>query len=103
MRWPIHTVAIMFILELEFTDDPRRLAARQAHRERLLALQTAGRLVMAGPWADDTGAMLVFDTNRDEVDRILSDDPYYAAPGVRVKSLREWQPILSPPESPTGK
>lgn len=84
----------MVILELEFTDDPRRLAARPAHRERLIALHSAGTLVLAGPWADDTGAVLIFDADFDEVERIVSDDPYYAAPGVRVRSVREWQPIV---------
>lgn len=89
-------MAGVIILELEFTDDPRRLAARPAHRERLLALHAAGTLVLAGPWADDTGAVLVFDAARDEVERIVSDDPYYAAPGVRVRSVREWRPIVGP-------
>ncbi len=93
----------MFVLELEFTDDPRRLAARPAHRAQLLALHAAGRLVMAGPWADDTGAMLVFDADRGQVDQIVSGDPYYTTSGVRVKSLREWQPVAGPPDSPVTR
>ncbi|MBA2478890.1 MAG: hypothetical protein H0V38_09840, partial [Sporichthyaceae bacterium] len=52
----------MFILELEFDGDERRLAARPAHRDRLLALHASGRLVLAGPWEDDSGAVLVFNT-----------------------------------------
>lgn len=84
----------MFVLELEFSEDPSRLAARPAHRERLLSLNAAGLLVMAGPWADDTGALLIFSTDRAGAEQILADDPYYAAPGVRVTSLREWKPIV---------
>lgn len=92
----------MFVLELEFTDDERRLAARPAHRERLLGLYADGSLVMAGPWADDVGAMLVFDTDQSDVDRILADDPYYATPGVQVTSVREWQPIVGPTSTDAG-
>ena len=51
----------MYVVELDFDDDPRRLEARPAHRERLQALSLQGTLVLAGPWADDAGAMLVFD------------------------------------------
>lgn len=90
----------MFVLELEFTDDQHRLAARPAHRARLLALHAEGRLVMAGPWADDTGAVLVFDTDRAGAEEIMSADPYYATPGVQLKSLREWQPIVTPSAPP---
>ena len=86
----------MFVLELEFTGNPHRLAARPAHRVRLHALQAGGQLVLAGPWADDTGAVLVFDTDRAGAEEIMSADPYYATLGVQVKSLREWQPIVTP-------
>lgn len=84
----------MFVLELSFSEDPRRVAARPGHRERLLTLHTEGHLVMAGPLADDAGAMLVFDTDRPGLDRIIGDDPYYSTPGVRIASVREWHPIV---------
>lgn len=74
----------MFVLELRFDDDPRRLAARPAHRQRLAELHAQGRLLAAGPWHDDTGAMLVFRADRDGVRQIMSADPYYATPGVTV-------------------
>jgi uncharacterized protein YciI len=83
----------MYVIELEFDDNPLRLAARPTHRERLLELHTSGRLVMAGPWSDDSGAMLVFRTDRDGLDEILAADPYYTTPGVRIKVVRQWNPI----------
>ena len=84
----------MFILELEFDGDERRLAARPAHRDRLLALHASGRLMLAGPWEDDSGAVLVFNTDRAGLDHALAADPYYSTPGVRVKSVREWSPVV---------
>lgn len=84
----------MFVLELSFDDDQRRLAARPAHRERLAQLDADGVLVMAGPWNDDSGALLVFRADRSTVDEIIASDPYYRTPGVTVSSLREWSPIV---------
>jgi uncharacterized protein YciI len=83
----------MIVLELAFDDDPQRLAARPAHRQRLADLHTSGALLMAGPWADDSGALLVFAGERSEVDRVMAEDPYYTTAGVRVVALREWRPI----------
>jgi hypothetical protein len=86
----------MFAVELVFEDDDRRLAARPAHREVLAGLHAEGRLVMAGPWADDSGALLVFDIDRPGVDKILATDPYYATPGVTVAAVRDWRPVVGP-------
>lgn len=88
----------MLVLELRFDDDQRRLAARPAHRARLAELHADGRVLMAGPWDDDSGAMLVFDTDEPGVREIMAGDPYYATPGVTVVGLREWQPIVGAPD-----
>jgi len=80
----------MICVELTFSDDPARLEMRPQHRERLAALHAGGDLVMAGPWADETGALLVFSCDRSGVDREIADDPYYSAPGVAVAAIRDW-------------
>lgn len=85
---------MMYVLELAFDDDPRRLAARPAHRQRLAELHEQGRLRMAGPWQDGTGALLVFDTDHDGVQEIMSSDPYYTMPGVTVVALRHWELVV---------
>ena len=84
----------MIVLELAFDDDPRRLAARSAHRQRLADLRANGTLLLAGPWGDDSGALLVFDARRSEVDSVMAEDPYYTTAGVRVVALREWRPVV---------
>jgi uncharacterized protein len=86
----------MLIVELAFTDTSERLAARPAHRVILQRLHEEGHLVAAGPWADDTGALLVFDTERGELDHVLETDPYYGTPGVEVLCVREWAPVVGP-------
>jgi uncharacterized protein YciI len=87
----------MFILELAFTDDPGRLEGRPGHRERLVALHAEGRLAMAGPLENDSGAVLVFNTDRDELTQVMGADPYYTGPGVEIISIREWLPIVGAP------
>ncbi|MFF9034299.1 YciI family protein [Streptomyces sp. NPDC014892] len=84
----------MLIVELALTASPERLAARPAHRALLNRLHEEGHLVAAGPFADDTGALLVFDTDRAELDRILDTDPYCRTPGVQVVGVREWAPVV---------
>jgi uncharacterized protein len=88
----------MYVLELDFDDDPRRLDARPAHRERLQALSSEGTLVLAGPWADDRGALLVFDLPGEAaLQEAMAQDHYYHAPGVTVRRIREWKPIAGRP------
>ncbi|MEU8331397.1 YciI family protein [Micromonospora sp. NPDC048839] len=85
----------MFILELAFGDEPDRLAARPAHRERLQALRQEGRLAMAGPFPDDSGALLIFDVpDAEAFAAVVAEDPYYRTPGVTIVRQQEWSPIV---------
>ena len=87
-------MAGMYAVQLSFSDDTARLALRPAHRETLAGHAADGTLLAAGPWSDDSGALLVFAVDtRDEIDAILADDPYYAAPGVEITSVQEWNPV----------
>jgi uncharacterized protein YciI len=85
----------MWIIELRFVTTAERLAARPAHRSHLTALHGEGVVRMAGPLADDAGAIIVMDApDRGTVDSILAADPYFATAGVTVVQIREWHPFL---------
>jgi uncharacterized protein YciI len=85
----------MWIVQLSFTRETERLAARAAHRDRLVALYKAGTVRMAGPFADDGGAVIVLDVpHRRAVDEILTADPYFTTPGVTISQIHEWTPFL---------
>ena len=86
----------MLIVELASTASPERLAARPAHRACLARLHDEGLLVAAGPWANDTGALLIFDADRATVHGVLDADSYYRVPGVKVMEIREWMPVVGP-------
>jgi uncharacterized protein len=83
----------MICVELQFDGNPDRLHARARHRQRLDELHARGDLLLAGPWSDDSGALLVFSADEDRVRQIIRDDPYYSTPGVTVLAVREWTPI----------
>jgi uncharacterized protein YciI len=87
-------MAGMYAVLLAFSDDPGRLDHRPAHRERLADLVAEGRLLAAGPWTDESGALLVFLVDsRADLDAILDSDPYYSAPGVSIAGIHEWYPV----------
>jgi uncharacterized protein YciI len=84
----------LFAVHLRFTDTERRLQVRPAHREYLTSLRAAGKLVTAGPFADQSGALLVYDVaDEAELRDILANDPYTPADVYELAVLSEWQPL----------
>lgn len=66
----------MWIVELTFASQPERLAARAAHRDLLAALHREGTVRMAGPFADDSGAVIIIDVpDRPALDTLMAGDP----------------------------
>ena len=88
------TVGVMVCVELAFTNDPRRLAARATHRQRLDELYERGVLAAAGPWGDDSGALLIFRLDEPGARAEIGADPYYTAPGVQIVNIRTWTPVV---------
>ncbi len=61
-----------------------------AHVEHLRDLERRGRLVLAGPFADKSGGLVVFRAvDEAEANAILARDPFVAE-GVRVATVRRW-------------
>ena len=95
-------MARMYAVQLAFAKTGRhpRLELRPAHRERLAALAAEGRLLAAGPWADDSGALLVFpSTLASDLDAILAAGPLLQAPGVTVAGVQRVEPGHPAPRS----
>ncbi len=81
----------MIAVITSFTDDPARLELRPRHRELLAEMHEAGLLVAAGPYADQSGALLLFASDDvAEVKTALARDPYYQAPGVQIVTIQPW-------------
>jgi uncharacterized protein YciI len=87
----------MVSIELSFTDDPARLAARPAHRQRLADLHARGIMLAAGPWEDDSGALLLLlTTDEPHARELMAADPYFTTAGVQVVAVRTWQRVVGP-------
>ena len=86
-----------FVVQLRFDLDrtDERMEVRPAHLEYLAALKADGKLVAAGPFADQTGALLVYDVaDEAELRDILAKDPYTPADVYEIATLAEWQPLF---------
>jgi hypothetical protein len=66
------------------------------HAAFMDALFEEGVVVLGGPLADDSGAVLVMEANdEDEVRRLLASDPWIIESDVlRVGHIREWRLFL---------
>jgi uncharacterized protein YciI len=83
----------------------QRLAARPAHLERLQALQTAGRLILAGPCpaidspdpgpAGFSGSIIVAEFESQAAAQVWADaDPYVAAGVYEKVSIKPFKKVL---------
>ncbi|MGC0419459.1 YciI family protein [Embleya sp. AB8] len=84
-----------YAVEYVFTPDNRHLDVRATHREYLARLGKEGRLALSGPWADDTGGLLVFRVDGEaEVREIVEQDPYRAADVLGRVRITRWNPAF---------
>ncbi|GHH36287.1 YciI family protein [Lentzea cavernae] len=84
-----------FAVELVFgPDSEKRLAVRPEHREYLASLVEKGVVVASGPYADDTGALIIYEAaDEAAVKAIIAADPYTPA-GVAEWTVREWNVLM---------
>jgi uncharacterized protein YciI len=85
-----------FVALLEFTDDCElRERTRPAHRVYLRSLLDNGKLRLSGPWADDTGACIVYEAESiEDAQALLDADPYRAAGVLADARIKEWKIVL---------
>ena len=91
----------LFAVIGEFADDQElRLRTRPTHREYLRSLFDVGKIVMSGPWEDETGMLLVYDVaDLAEAQQLLAQDPYRSAGVIANATIKEWRVVLRAPWS----
>jgi len=80
----------------KYTPDASVIAkARPAHREYLTGLRDQGKLVISGPFQNDTGGLLVYEAETSEqVEAMIREDPF-AKQGVFLSwEIRPWNIIF---------
>jgi len=85
-----------FTVETTYTADRDKLAAvRPRHREYLRGLAAEGKVTGAGPWADDSAGFAIYHVeDRDELDRLLDEDPYTTGGVAADRAVHEWKLVL---------
>ena len=89
-----------FAAIIEYTRDAATIAAaRPAHREYLKGLLDSGRLAISGPFTDDSGGILVYETaTAEEAEALVRDDPF-ARSGVFVSwKIHGWKVVMCNPK-----
>jgi uncharacterized protein YciI len=87
-----------FVLEYRYGDLDARARVRGDHLAYMQSLHLAGKVVLAGPVGDGSGAMVVLQVeSEDEARQVIQADPYTAA-GVGVDHvLRPWNVVIPAP------
>ena len=87
-----------FLLEYRYADMDARARARPEHLDYLNALQANGTVVMAGPLADSSGAVVVLDVEDEAAVReVIAGDPYTRRDATADHRIREWNVIVPGP------
>jgi uncharacterized protein YciI len=73
---------------------------RPEHRQYLAALKERGQLAVSGPFADGSGALIVYEAESTEAaEELLKSDPFHRA-GVFVRwVLRPWNVVIADREA----
>lgn len=81
---------------IEYTPDKAKIEqVRPAHRKYLTSLLQQGKLAAAGPFTDDSGALIVYEADTPEqADALLKSDPFHNG-GVFVRwTIRPWKTVF---------
>jgi uncharacterized protein YciI len=80
---------------IDYTPERDKIArVRPVHREYIAELKKNNQIVIAGPFHDDSGGLLVYEAETPEqVDALIRNDPFFKE-GVFVKwVLRPWKVV----------
>ena len=87
----MHYVAVLTII-----DPDLNARVRPAHLEYLNRLYKENKVVMAGPFTDGKGGMVIYRADSPEEARRLAEADPVVAEGARTLELREWNPLQLP-------
>jgi uncharacterized protein len=84
-----------FLLEYRYIDMDARGRARADHLDYLHRLKAEGTVVMAGPLADTSGAVLVLDVaDEAAVQDVIAGDPYTREHATADHRIRAWNVVI---------
>ena len=86
-----------YVSYVTYTTDKAKIAAyRPQHRKYLSRLLNEGKLVTAGPFADDSGALFIYEADSAEAaSALVAEDPFSANGVFRKLDLKPWKLVFS--------
>ncbi len=68
---------------------------RPEHRAYLKDLQASGRLAAAGPFEDDSGALIVYEAeSAEQAESLIRNDPFYKVGVFAQYTIKPWRQVL---------
>ena len=83
-----------FVVELQYNvDRSRRETIHPDHARYLHRLAGAGVLLLGGPLVGENAGLLIYDVpDREQLQKVLDEEPYVKAGFVAESRIRQWQP-----------
>ncbi|HEX6451240.1 MAG TPA: YciI family protein [Trebonia sp.] len=84
---------------IRYIEDQNTIAAiRPTHRAYLHGLLERGQLAAAGPFADGSGALFIYEADNIEAARALAEaDPYTLGGAIKQQTITPWTLVYSNP------
>jgi uncharacterized protein YciI len=82
---------------IEYLQDADKVQSiRPVHRQYLATLRERGQLAVSGPFADGSGALIVYEAaSAEEAEKLLKGDPFHQN-GIFLKwALRPWNAVIA--------
>ena len=84
-----------FVLLFGYTDPDLRARVRPRHLDYVGALHQAGQVVSAGPFEDESGAMILYEAaDQVEAQALVDRDPYAVEGVMDAPRLRAWSVVF---------
>jgi hypothetical protein len=87
---------MLYVAMLSIIDQDLNAKVRPAHLDYINDLYKQGKVVMAGPFTDKQGGLVIYKADtQEEALRLAQADPVVKE-GARTLELREWSPLNFP-------
>jgi uncharacterized protein YciI len=86
-----------FAAIIEYAPKPDKIAEiRPSHRQYQARIKEKGQLGIAGPFTDDSGALMIFETDtQEEAEAILRNDPFCQNGIFASWVIRPWKTVMA--------
>ena len=80
---------------IHYTNRDRIAEIRPAHQQYLTPLKEQGKLWASGPFTDDSGALIIYESDsEDEARRLIENDPFRRAGVFASLELKPWNQVF---------